>query len=64
MIKEKIIKIKPFTIKLEKICDFKFIYFEDAQNLSQAIELGGYFAKISKLEGTYKVDIYKDVHYE
>ena len=48
MSKKKTIK-KPEEITLTKYTEFRFTYIENAQNLSQAVELGGYYAKINKI---------------
>lgn len=54
-------KIKPKEeegILITKHSEFKFTYLENAQNVSQALELGGYFVKLSKDNGIYLVEIY------
>lgn len=57
MSKKKTIK-KPEEITLTKYTEFRFVHLENAQNLSQAVELGGYYAKLSRENSTYTVEIF------
>lgn len=53
--------IKTPALKIEKIVSFTFAYLENAQNVSQALEIGGYFVKIDKSNGHYEVIVYKQI---
>lgn len=55
--KKKEVEIR--KILLASKCEFRFSHFENAQNLSQALELGGYFCKLSRQDGGYLVEVYE-----
>lgn len=55
-------KYEDKIIMLGGMCEFRVTYLDNAQNISQAVQLAGYYSKIARFDGTYVVEIFKQIH--